>query len=81
MFGKKKRRFSEIRLVILRELKQKQSTIYQLAKKTKTDFRTIRHQLILLKGQDYASLIFELNHIRVYDITDKGKKYMVKLKR
>ena len=76
MFGDKKRKFKEIQLVILKTLKSKQATIYQIAKKTKTDFRTIRHQLILLKVQDYVELIFEINHIRVFAITNKGNNYL-----
>jgi predicted transcriptional regulator len=81
MFGTKKRKFAEIQLEILRSLKKKQCTIYQIAKKNHTDFRTVRHQLILLKGQDYVSLIFELNHIKVFSITKKGEKYIKKLQR
>ncbi len=81
MFGERKRRFSEIQLVILRTLKTKQRTIYQIAKKTKTDFRTVRHQLILLRGQGYIELVFELNHIRVFAITKDGSRYLRELER
>lgn len=81
MFGEKKRKFKEIQLEILIQLSNKEATTYQLAKKTKTDFRTIRHQLILLKGQDYVSLVFELNHIKVFAITKKGLNHIKKLKR
>jgi len=81
MFGKKKRKFSEIQLFILRNLRTKQRTIYQIAKKIKTDFRTVRHQLILLRGQGYVNLIFELDHIKVFSITKQGYKYLRKLER
>lgn len=81
MFGEKKREFKEIQLVILRALKAKQATIYQIAKKTKTDFRTVRHQLILLRGQGYVGLVFELNHIKVFAITKEGYSHMRKLER
>ena len=81
MFGEKKRSFKEIQLVILRKLRTKQRTIYHIAKKTKTHFRTIRHQLILLKAQGYVNLVFELNHIKVFAITKQGYKYLRKLER
>tara|TARA_Y100000310_G_C20122533_1_gene552112 strand:+ start:240 stop:488 length:249 start_codon:yes stop_codon:yes gene_type:complete len=79
MFGEKKRKFKEIQLVVLRILKTKKRTIYQIAKKTKTDFRTVRHQLILLRGQGYVNLDFELEHIKVFAITEEGIKYLWKL--
>jgi predicted transcriptional regulator len=81
MFGEKKRSFKEIQLVVLRKLRTKQKTIYQIAKQTKTHFRTIRHQLILLKNQGYVNLVFELDHIRVFAITKQGYKYLRKLER
>ncbi len=81
MFGEKKRKFKAIQLVILRKLRTKQRTIYQIAKQTKTDFRTIRHQLILLRGQGYVELAFELAHIKVFAITKQGYKYLRKLER
>jgi len=81
MFGEKKRTFTEIQLVILRKLRTKQKTVYQIAKQTKTDFRTVRHQLILLRGQGYIDLVFSLNHIKVFAITELGNKYLRKLER
>ena len=81
MFGTKKRKFSEIQLAVLRALRTKQKTIYQVAQKAKTDFRTIRHQLILLRGQGYVNLIFEHDHIKVFSITAEGYKYLRKLER
>ena len=80
MFGEKKRSFKELQLVILRKLRTKK-TIYQIAKQTKTDFRTVRHQLILLRGQGYVNLVFEHNHIRVFAITEQGYKYLRKIER
>ena len=76
-----KRKYNKIQLDILRSLRTKQMTIYQIAKKTKTDFRTIRHQLILLKGLDYVHLAFEHDHIRVFAITNEGYTYLRRLER
>ena len=77
----KKRRFTDIQLLILRVLRTKQKTIYQIAKKLATDFRTVRHQLILLRGQGYIGLVFEHDHIKVFAITSQGYKYLRKLER
>jgi len=79
MYGTKKRKFEEIQLDILKSLNKKNNTIYHIAKKIKTDFRTVRHQLILLRGQGYCDLVFELEHIKVFGITKLGKKYLRKL--
>jgi len=81
MFGEKKRKFPEIQLGILRMLSAKQATIYQLSKKTKTDFRTVRHQLILLRGQGYVDLVFEHSHIKVFAINGKGNDYLKELEK
>ena len=81
MFGERKHTFKEIQLLILRKLRTKEKTIYQIAKKTKLDFRTVRHQLILLRGQGYVNLIFEHAHIKVFAITKLGYKYLRKLER
>jgi len=79
MFGEKKRKFEEIQLGILRSLRTKKHTTYQISKKTRTHFRTVKHQLILLRGQGYVDLVFELDHIKVFAITKQGYKYMRKL--
>lgn len=81
MFGEKKRTYKGIQLVILRKLRTKQKTIYQIAKQSKTHFRTIRHQLALLTDLRYVELIFQLDHIKVVAITKQGYKHLRKLER
>ncbi len=76
MFGRKKRKFSEIQLSILKRLRRGKKTIYQLSKETRTHFRTIRHQLVLLRGHGYVDLAFELDHIKIFAINNKGEEYL-----
>ena len=79
MFGKKKRPFKELQKLILRTLRTKKLTKRQIADKIKADWRTIDHQIILLKGQDYVSLLFQHHRMKVYEITKDGLRYLKKL--
>ena len=79
MFGTKKRTFKELQVIILKALKQENLTIYQISKQTKLHFHVVKHQLILLKGQDYAEVVFEHGKFKLFSITKEGKKYLRKI--
>lgn len=81
MFGERKRNYRELQIIILKALKKDNLTIYELAKRTKLHFNVVQHQLILLKGQDYASLVFEHRKFRLFGITPKGAEHLRKVTR
>lgn len=81
MFGARKRTYRELHIPILRALKGEKCTIYGIAKKASLHFNVVRHQLILLKGQDYVNLAFEHNQFRLFEISEKGMKYLRKITR
>jgi len=79
LFGTEKRTFVELQLIILKTLREGDSTIYNIAKKNSLHFHTVQHQLILLRGQDHVKLAFEHKKFRLFSITKKGKDYLRKL--
>lgn len=81
MFGTRKRTYRELHIAILKALKDDKHTIYEIAKKASLHFYVVQHQLILLKGQDYVSLVFEHNKFRLFAITEKGIRYLRKITR
>jgi len=81
MFGNRKRTYIELQIAILKILKQGKFTPYEIAKRTSLHFHVVQHQLILLKGMDYANLEFEHKRFRLFAITEKGIKYLRKLTR
>ena len=76
MFGENKRTFGELQLIIMRALKDRKATPYEIARRTSLHFSVVEHQLILLKGQDYAALVFEHGRFKLFAITEKGKEYL-----
>lgn len=81
MFGESKRTFRELQTIILKTLKKGKATAYDISKETGLHYNVVSHQLILLKGHDFASLDFEHKRFRLYSITDKGLKYLRKITR
>lgn len=68
-----KRRFSELRLVILRGLSSGQKTVNQLSREVGINWRTVDNHLIYLVGKGYASTVFTSPYVKIYQITDAGR--------
>lgn len=81
MFGTRKRAYKELQILILRALKRKKSTVYEIAKRKSLHFHVVRHQLaILLKG-GYVAVNFEYKRFRLFAIIEDGLKYLRGLSR
>ena len=74
MAGTGKRRFNELQKLILRSLKKKPLTINEISGKAGINWNSTSHQLILLKGNEYVREIFSHRRLRVFEITEKGRK-------
>jgi predicted transcriptional regulator len=81
MFGEGKRTFKELQLLILKAIKTKKLTKNQISRKMNIRWEVVDHQLILLKGQDYAKIFFEHEKMKIYTITKLGLKYLKKMTR
>ncbi|MEA2035935.1 MAG: winged helix-turn-helix domain-containing protein [Nanoarchaeota archaeon] len=78
---RKRRTYRELQMSILKALRGKEHTTYEISQKTDLHFHVVQRQLIRLKGQDYITLIFEHNQFKLFGITDKGIKHLRKITR
>lgn len=69
-----KRTNRELQTLILKSLKLEQLTINEISDKTGIYWPNTRHQLILLKGEDYVKEVFRHRRFRLFAITDLGLK-------
>lgn len=72
----KRRSFTEIRASILHSLKDGRKTINQLSKDVDINWKTVENHLTYLAGRQYISEVFSSEYVRIFGITDKGKKFL-----
>ncbi|MCX6707707.1 MAG: ArsR family transcriptional regulator [Candidatus Woesearchaeota archaeon] len=70
-----KRRFSELREIILRSLSEGQKTINQLSSETGINWKTVDNHLAYIVGKGYAKEIFSSRFVRIFEATEKGLAY------
>ena len=75
----KKRKFSEIRQILLVALSKGKQTINNLSKEAGANWKTTENHLTYLIGKGLASEIFSSPYARIFEITEKGKEFMEKL--
>ncbi len=78
MTGAGKRRFKELQSLILKSLKNRPLTINEISEKSGINWNSTSHQLILLKGHEYVKEIFRHKRLRLFEITNTGKKVISK---
>ncbi len=71
-----KRRFSELRDIILRSLASEQKTINQISSETGINWKTVDNHLTYLAGKGLAKEIFSSKFVRIFEITDKGMEVL-----
>ena len=64
-----KRRFKELREIILRHLAKGQITINQLASDTGINWKTVDNHLTFLVGKGLAKEVFSSKFVRIFEIT------------
>ncbi|OYT32762.1 hypothetical protein B6U93_00620 [Candidatus Woesearchaeota archaeon ex4484_78] len=70
---KKKRKFVELRAQILRELKKGERTINELAKATKTNWRTVDNHITYLIGKGKVVPVLQTKYVRIYKLAEVEK--------
>ena len=70
-----KRKFNELREIILRSLSEGQKTINQLSSETGINWKTVDNHLAYIVGKGYAKEIFSSRFVRIFEITEKGLYY------
>jgi predicted ArsR family transcriptional regulator len=72
-----KRRFGDLRLLILTALESGQKTVNQLSKDSGINWRTVDNHIIHLIGRGYVSPVFTSPYVKIYQITDAGRAALV----
>ncbi len=76
----KKRTFDVLRDRILKSFKSKAKTVNQLAKDSGINWKTVDNHLIFLVGKGMVSIVFESPYVKIYELSDRGKEYLEKLR-
>ena len=73
--GNHKRRFDEIRIMILKTLAEnRKQTMNELAVNSGLCWRTVKTHIIYLKGKGFAKEILSTPYVRIFEITEKGEE-------
>ena len=75
-----KRRFSDIRDLILKNLYTGRKTVNQISSETGINWKTVDNHLIYLVGKGMAQVVFSSPYVKIFELTDLGKEYIEKLK-
>lgn len=73
-----KRRFSELRHLILQTIASGQKTVNQLSTETGINWKTVDNHLIFLAGKGYVREVFVSSYVKIFEITDRGRKALEK---
>jgi len=76
----KKRKFTEIREILLLTLSKGKQTINTLAKEAGVNWKTTENHLTYLIGKGLAAEIFSSPYARIFELTEKGRDSVEKIK-
>ena len=68
-----KRKYAELRQLILRNLSSEQKTVNQVATETGINWRTVDNHIIYLAGKGYLKEVFVSRYVKIYEITERGQ--------
>lgn len=76
--GNGKRKFKEIRSDILKSLSNGQNTINHISNQTDINWKTVENHLVYLSGRGLASEVFSSEYVRIFELTEEGKDYVLR---
>ncbi|MBN2111883.1 ArsR family transcriptional regulator [Candidatus Woesearchaeota archaeon] len=71
-----KRRFSDLRGIILKNLNNGKKTVNQISSETGINWKTVDNHLIYLVGTGMAQVVFSSPYVKIFEITEHGKEYV-----
>jgi PAS domain S-box-containing protein len=74
----RRRTFEELRLGILRCLRDQQMTINQLATYAGMNWKTVENHLTHLLGKGFVREVFRSEYVRIFEITPQGREHLAK---
>ena len=72
----KKRRFGELRDIILKGLKKGRKTVNQISQETGINWKTVDNHLIFLVGKGMVSVVYSSPYVKIFELSEEGKKYL-----
>jgi len=78
--NQKKRTFSYLRHLILISMVKGPQSINQVSNVSGINWRTVENHMVHLMGKGLIKIAYNTPYIRIYDLTEDGKKYLQFLK-
>jgi len=72
----KKRKFDQIRDIILHDLLEGKKTINKIASDSGINWKTVERHIIFLIGKGMIHEVFNSPYVKIVELTDKGKEYV-----
>jgi predicted ArsR family transcriptional regulator len=72
----KKRRFSELREIILNNLSKGRKTVNQISQETGINWKTVDNHLIYLVGKGMAAVVYSSPYVKIFELSESGKEYL-----
>lgn len=76
-----KRAYPEIRKSILKAIEGSQKTINEVARTSKVNWKTVQRHLTFFKGTGLIIETFSSPYVRIFEITEEGKKILEEWKK
>lgn len=70
-----KRKFSNLRDLILKNLHSGKKTVNQISSETGINWKTVDNHLIYLVGKGMAQVVFSSPYVKIFELTEIGKEY------
>ncbi len=72
----KKRRFSELRDLILANLRKGRKTVNQISQETGINWKTVDNHLVYLVGKEMAIIVYSSPYVKIFELSESGKEYL-----
>ncbi len=76
-----KRRFSDLRDLILKNLDTGKKTVNQLSSDSGINWKTVDNHLIYLVGRGMVEVVFSSPYVKIFELTEQGKEYLEQIKK
>jgi predicted ArsR family transcriptional regulator len=71
-----KRKFSDLRDLILTNLDDGKKTVNQISSETGINWKTVDNHLIYLVGTGMVQVVFSSPYVKIFELTEHGKEYV-----
>ncbi len=76
-----KRRFSDLRDLILKNLDTGKKTVNQLSSDSGINWKTVDNHLIYLVGKGMVEVVFSSPYVKIFELTEQGMEYLEQIKK